>query len=145
MIARMDAAEIRRLGPTDADLVIAAGDAVFDHAPDPGWTAAALADPGQVIVGAIAGGGLVGFAAGAVVRQPDKPPALYINELGVAEARHRRGIGTAILHGAAAAARGLGCAEMFVMTEADDARANAFYAAFPSAAAEAARVWIVPL
>ncbi len=66
----MDGIEIRRLGPDDASLVVAAGAAVFDAVPDPGWTAAALADPAQVIVGALADGALAGFAAGAIVRQP---------------------------------------------------------------------------
>jgi len=75
----------------------------------------------------------------------DKPPALYVNEVGVADAWHRRGIGTAIMARLAEVARGLGCAEMFVMAEADDARANAFYASLPGGGPVDAHVWIVTL
>jgi hypothetical protein len=39
----MDAIELRRLGPSDADLVIAAGDALSHAAPDHGSALAALA------------------------------------------------------------------------------------------------------
>ncbi|MFN6978382.1 MAG: hypothetical protein ACK4OP_09680, partial [Gemmobacter sp.] len=86
----MNGIVIRRLIPADGDLVLSAGDDLFDEPPRPDWTAAALADPAQRIMGAVAGRRLIGFAAGAVVRQPDKPPAFYLNEIGVAEGFRRR-------------------------------------------------------
>ena len=141
----MDETEFRRLGPDDADLVVAAGDTLFDDPPRADWTAAALADPATYIVGAVRGGALVAFAAGAILRQPDKPPAFYVNELGVIDALHRRGIGTDLLRATMRVARKAGCATMLVTAEEDDPRARAFYGAARGREDAVGVVYIWPL
>ncbi len=125
----MDETEFRRLGPQDADLVVTAGDALFDDPPRADWTAAALADPGNWIIGGVRHGALVAFAAGAILRQPDKPPTFYINELGVIAPLHRRGIGMGLLRATMRLARKAGGSTIFVLAEEDDPRARAFYRA----------------
>jgi aminoglycoside 6'-N-acetyltransferase I len=122
------ALSVRRLGPADAGLVVAAGDEVFDHAPEPVRTAAFLSAPLHHMVGAIAGDRLVGFVSAVEYLHPDKPRALWINEVAVAEGYRRRGIARAMLAEALVLARGLGCAEAWVATEPGNAAARALYA-----------------
>jgi hypothetical protein len=61
---------------------------------------------------------------------PDKPhPELWINEIGVAATRRGRGLGTRLLRAVFAEARGLGCAEAWVLTDRANTAAMRLYAA----------------
>ena len=124
----MDAIEIRRLGLLDADLVLSVRDGVFDGPVRPDQVARKLTAPGQVLVGAIAEEGLVGMASGAVVLMPDKAPSFYLDEIGVHRDWRRRGIGMALGRAVLEEARALGCAGVWLATEADNAPARALYA-----------------
>ena len=70
---------------------------------------------------------MVGFASGTVLLHPDKQPSLFINELGTAEGWRRRGIGVALVAAIREEARGMGCAEAWLGTEADNEAARATY------------------
>lgn len=136
----MSPAGIRRLGPPDVALVVASGEAVFDHVPDPARTAAFLSAPLHHMIGATLEGRLVGFLSGVEYLHPDKPRAFRINEVGVAEDFRRRGIARAMLAEALALARACGCAEAWVATEPDNGPARALHAGLAEAAGGEAAV-----
>lgn len=113
------------LGPSDAPLL--AGARIFDNPVDPVQAAAFLADPGHLIVVARQEETLVGFVSGAILRHPDKPPALFILELGVEEPARRQGIARALMAEIRALGRKRGCTASWVATEGDNDVAHATY------------------
>jgi ribosomal protein S18 acetylase RimI-like enzyme len=123
----MDPITIRRLGPEDEALVLAAPDDIFDNPPDPSQTRAFLASGMNLLFAAFDGGRMVGFSSGTVLLHPDKPPSLFVNELGTAEGWRRRGIGTALTRRMVEAAREMGCEGIWLGTEVDNAAARATY------------------
>ena len=117
------------LGADDlAVLDCVAGD-VFDQAVDPRWWAQFLADPRHHLAVALEEGLVVGFASAVCYVHPDKPPQLFINEVGVAPTHQRRGAARRLLELLLAKARVLGCSEAWVLTDEDNAAARAAYAA----------------
>ncbi len=66
---------------------------VFDHAVKPSFLEAFLGDPRHVMFLAVDDGVVVGMASGVEYFHPDKPPQLWINEVGVAPTHRRQGIG----------------------------------------------------
>lgn len=118
----VDEREARHLASIDAE--------VFDGPIQPESLAAFIADPRHVLVIAVDGGRTVGMATGVEIFQPDKAPQLFINELGVAPAYRRRGIGRRLLAMLCEAARARGCASAWVGTEPDNVAANALYRSF---------------
>lgn len=123
------AADIRILGPDDGAVLQRVAEDVFDDPVDARWSAEFLADPRHHLAVAIADGVVVGMASGVRYVHPDKPPELWINEVGVASSHHRRGIGKGLLDALFARARELGCGEAWVLTETDNAAARGLYAA----------------
>jgi ribosomal protein S18 acetylase RimI-like enzyme len=123
--------DIRLATPGDLDLVLAAD--VFDGPAQAvevvRFLGAGTADPRNILVVAGMGGQVVGFASGTVLDHPDKPRALYIQELGVNEAAQRQGIGRSLLAAIRAEGRARGCRVTWVLTEDDNAPARAIYAA----------------
>ncbi|MEM8789509.1 MAG: GNAT family N-acetyltransferase [Pseudomonadota bacterium] len=102
---------------------------VFDDDIDRADLARYLADPAQALIVAMANDVVVGQIKTILHRHPEKPPTLFVEELGVAPTHRRRGLGTALLHAAEAIARARGCTEIWLATEPDNAAANAVYAA----------------
>src|SRR6476620_10348854 len=84
--------EIKRIGRGDAGLFDRVADDVFDAAIDYRRLLAYLAEPGHLMIVALRSGQVIGQVAAVVHRHPDKPTELYIDEVGVAPAFHRRGI-----------------------------------------------------
>lgn len=120
---------IVRVGPDEARLLDRVAEDVFDEAIAPPRVAAYLAQPGHLMVVAVAGGGeVVGQARGIVHRHPDLPTELYIDNLGVTPARRREGLATRMLDELVAWGRELGCEEAWVGTETDNDAARALYA-----------------
>ena len=111
--------EIKALGPEDLGLLLGVEAGLFDHAVDPGQAQAFLDSPLHEIVLALEGGRAVAFASGTVLLHPDKPPALFVNELGTREGHRRRGHGRAVLRALIDRARG--CVGVWLGTEPDNA------------------------
>jgi ribosomal protein S18 acetylase RimI-like enzyme len=121
--------EIRLLGQHDAAVLERVADDVFDHAIDARWTREFFDDDRHHIVVALDGDLVVGFASAVHYVHPDKPPELWINEVGVAPSHHRRGIGKQIMAAILAHGRSLGCREAWVGTEESNLAARALYGA----------------
>jgi ribosomal protein S18 acetylase RimI-like enzyme len=102
---------------------------VFDEPIDPRRSAAFLADPRHHIAVAVDSGVVVGFASAVRYVNPDKPPELWINEVGVAPTHRRRGCGRKMLRALLSLGRRLGCAEAWVLTEPGNRAAQNLYRA----------------
>jgi ribosomal protein S18 acetylase RimI-like enzyme len=118
---------IVHVGPAEAGLLDRVAEDVFDAPIDPARLAAYVAEPGHLMVVAVADGEVVGQARGMVHRHPDKPTELYIDNLGVTPARRREGVATRMLDELVAWGRELGCEEAWVGTEIDNEAARALY------------------
>jgi aminoglycoside 6'-N-acetyltransferase I len=121
--------EVRLLGPADASVLECVADGVFDHDVDPTLAAEFLADPRHCLCVAIVDGVVAGMASGVRYVHPDKPSELWINEVGVAPAFHRQGLGKRIMAELLAHARREGCREAWVLTDDDNSAARALYRA----------------
>lgn len=120
---------IRVLGRGDAHLLddVAAG--VFDEPIDPRWRDQFFADPRHHIAIALLEGRVVGMATGVHYVHPDKPPELWVNEVGVAPPQQRQGIGLRLLRALFEHGRSLGCEDAWLGTEPDNTAARRLYAA----------------
>ncbi len=123
---------IRPVEPRDAAMVLAAD--VFDG---PARTAAVTAflrsaddpNPHNILMLAELAGRAVGFASATVLDHPDKPRALYVQELGVNEEARRKGIARALLSAIREEGRQRGCTATWVLTQAENAAARSVFAA----------------
>src|SRR5713226_10560378 len=87
-----------------------------------------LSDPRHHIAVAIDDGVVVGFASAVLYVHPDKPrPELWINEVGVAETHHRRGIAGKLLNALLDVGRDADCVEAWVLTDRSNEAAMALY------------------
>jgi aminoglycoside 6'-N-acetyltransferase I len=91
------------------------------------WARAFLEDARHHLVVAIDDGVVVGMASAVDYVHPDKAPQLWINEVGVAPAYQRRGIGRLLLDALLAHGRTLGCTEAWLGTEEDNLPARRLY------------------
>jgi GNAT superfamily N-acetyltransferase len=120
---------IRILGPDDGVVLQHVAPDVFDNPIDARWSAEFLADPRHHLVVAIEDGLVVAMATALHYIHPDKPPELWVNEVGVAPTHQGRGIGRQTLAALLAHAKTLGCQEAWVLTSTDNAAARRMYAA----------------
>jgi len=110
--------EIRILAAGDAAVLENVAADVFDRGVDAARTAEFLADPRHHLAVAIDEAGVVvGFASAVHYIHPDKPPELWINEVGVAASHRDRGVGKRLLAALFERARTLGCGEAWVLTD----------------------------
>jgi len=119
--------EIRRVGPQDKGLFERVAEGVFDEPIDGARLAAYLAAPGHLMLVAVRAGEVVAQVAAVIHRHPDKVTELYIDEVGVAPALHRRGIARAMLDEMLSLGKSLGCDEAWVGTEPDNVAARGLY------------------
>lgn len=120
--------EVRLASPGDADALVRAGDTVFDHAVERTWVADFFSNRDHALVIALHGGEVVGMASGIAYAHPDKPRELFVNEVGVAEAFHRHGIGARLMRALLERGRELGCTQAWVATEDGNVAARGLYA-----------------
>lgn len=121
---------IRRITPANAGLLSHVSEDVFDDAISMARLSDYLQAPGHALFVAVAEGVVIGQARGIVHRQPDLPTELYIDNLGVTPAHQRRGVGAQLVRALIAWGRKEeSCETVWVVTEADNATARAFYAA----------------
>ena len=122
------AIEIKLLGRQDAGVLAHIAPDVFDDQIDVGRANEFLADPRHHLAVAVEDGIVVGFVSAVHYVHPAKPrPELWINEVGVAATHRRRGLGTRLLRSVLAVARGLGCAEAWVLTDRANSAAMRLY------------------
>lgn len=119
---------VRLLRAGEEALLARAAPGVFDDAVRPGLTREFLADPRHHIVVALDGDAAVGFVSAVHYVHPDKPPELWINEVGVADTHRKRGIAKKMMRTMLAHGRTLGCKVAWVLTDTDNEAARALYA-----------------
>jgi ribosomal protein S18 acetylase RimI-like enzyme len=118
---------IRNLGTGDSAVLDNVADGVFDNAVDPRWTAGFLADSRHHLP--VAGGQVVGMASAVHYVHPDKPPELWINEVGVAPTHRRLGISRRLVDALFERGRSMGCRQTWVATESSNVPAQQLYGA----------------
>lgn len=119
--------EIRCLGPQDIDCLAAVEPGLFDNPVDPAQARAFLGDPRHLIAVALEAGRPTAFASGTVLLHPDKPPSLFVNEVGTRDSHRRRGLARACLSALIEAGRARGCKGAWLGTEPGNAPARALY------------------
>ncbi len=112
--------------PATAHLFDHPHDDVFDRPLDADLLSSYLADPRLHIVVAMDGTQLIGMCSGMHYHHPDKPPQMWINELGVADPWRRQGLATRLVAALSALARTLDCTEIWVVADPTD-MAEGFY------------------
>ena len=101
---------------------------VFDNALEPRLVAEFLGDGRHHLAVALEQGQVVGFASAVHYVHPDKPPELWINEVGVAPSHQGLGIGKAVIRTLLEHGKRLGCREAWVLTERSNQAAMRLYA-----------------
>jgi GNAT superfamily N-acetyltransferase len=117
--------EIRLLVPGDEHLAEQACVLYTTGAVEP---TAFLGAPGTALIVAVDDDHVVGCAYGHELVHPDGERTMLLYSLDVAEPSRREGIGTQLVVAFTEHARGLGCTEVWVLTEHDNAAALATYA-----------------
>jgi ribosomal protein S18 acetylase RimI-like enzyme len=123
----MDDITIRQLTGADLDLLIAVPEGLFDLPVDPVQAKAFLDDPLHEIVLAYDGDLAVGMVTGTVLYHPDKPPSMFVNEVGTRDGWLRRGIATTLTNRLIDIARARGCEGIWLGTEPDNTEALGLY------------------
>jgi len=123
-----DEIQLRRVGPQDLALLLAAPDGIFDFPINPAQAAAFLSDPlHEMVLAQSADGVVLGMASASIMLHPDKPPAGFVNEVAVADAHLRQGIAQAICANFFAILRARGCKGIWLATEMDNDAARGLY------------------
>ena len=134
------AIEIRLLQHDEGAVLHHVAPDVFDQPVDPRWSAEFFADPRHHIVVACDGPLVVGFASAVHYVHPDKPPELWINEVGVALPYQRQGLGSGLLSALLSHGASLGCVQAWVLTEPGNEPAQRLYRGVGGRAADEATV-----
>lgn len=121
-------ADVRLLGPDDETVLHSIAPGVFDGAVRPELAREFLADARHQIVVAIDHDVVVGMVTAIHYVHPDKPSALWIDEVGVGTGYRRRGLARRMLERMLERGRELGCGEAWVLTDAENSAANRLYA-----------------
>jgi len=119
--------QIRLLGADDLTVLERVADGVFDGPVEVDLAAEFLADPRHHIAVAIDDGVVVGMASAVHYIHPDKPPELWISEVGVADSHVRQGVATQLIRALFAAGRRVGCREAWVLTDHSNGPARRLY------------------
>ncbi len=118
---------IQTLSLNDFPLLLHPADGVFDNPVDEAFAREFLADPRHHIVVAVSEGIVIGFASAVHYIHPDKPPELWINEVGVAPTHQGQGIGKTIMNELLRLGKQLGCVNAWVLTDRNNEAANRLY------------------
>ena len=138
--------EVRLLQSGDRAVLDRVAPGVFDGPIVPGWRDEFFDDARHHLVVALDGGVVVGFVSAVHYVHPDKPPELWIDEVGVAPSHHQRGIGRRLLDRMLEHGADLGCVQAWVLTGTDNTAAQRLYTASGGrAAAELSVMFEFPL
>ena len=135
---------VRVLTSSEAHVLSNVAPDVFDGPVDPRYTAEFFADPRHHLAVALEGELVVGMASGVHYLHPDKPPELFINEVGVSPQWQGQGLGRQMLDALIVHARTLGCVTAWVLTEEENTVARRLYSAV-GGLEEGVRIFVVPL
>jgi GNAT superfamily N-acetyltransferase len=116
------------LGRGDDEVLTRVAAGVFDHPISADLREQFLGDPRHHMAVALDSDVVVGMASGVHYVHPDKPPELWINEVGVAPLHRGQGIATRLLEALLDVGRQCGCREAWVLTERDNSPAMRLYA-----------------
>src|SRR5512134_213701 len=89
---------IKILSSSDLSQLMNVANDVFDNPVDEKFAREFLEDPRHHIVVALSDGTIIGFVSAVHYIHPDKPPELFINEVGVAPAHQNKGVGKAVMN-----------------------------------------------
>jgi aminoglycoside 6'-N-acetyltransferase I len=117
------------LGPDDVGVLDRVAQGVFDNPIDARWAAEFFQDPRHHLAVAVDHDEVVGMASAVHYVHPDKPPELWINEVGVAPSYQGQGIGRRLMQALFERGRELGCTEAWLGTERTNAAARRMYLA----------------
>lgn len=109
------------------NLSLLEGTTVFGNPVDSTQLANFAEDLGHEMVFAWTGARVVGFASGAVLLHPDKPPEFFINEVGVEEDMRQQGLATTLVKMLHRIAWDKGCQGVWLATETDNTAARGLY------------------
>ena len=123
----MDGITHFRLGPDDLERLLSVEEGLFDAAFIPEQAATFLNDPLHEIVLAYDGDSAVGMVTGMIMFHPDKPPAMFVCELGTRDSHLCRGIATGLMETIISIARERGCKGIWLGTEDDNEPALGLY------------------
>jgi aminoglycoside 6'-N-acetyltransferase I len=121
------AIEIKILQRGDDGILMNVAADVFDNRINPELTREFLEDPRHHIAVAIDDGLVIGFASAVHYIHPDKPPELWVNEVGLAPTHRRRGLGKAVLKALFEVGRAHNCTVAWVLTDRSNVSAMALY------------------
>ena len=118
---------IKILTSSGLHLLLNSADDVFDNPVDESFAREFLADPRHHIVVALVDSVVVGFVSAIHYVHPDKPPELWINEVGVTESHQGKGIGKAIMNEMLKLGKRFNCVNAWVLTDKSNVAANGLY------------------
>jgi ribosomal protein S18 acetylase RimI-like enzyme len=121
------AVEIKVLQCGDENMLRNVAAEVFDKPINEEFAREFLQDPRHHIAVAIDDGLIVGFASAVHHIHPDKPPELWINEIGFAPTHRRRGLGKAVLRALFEVGQAHRCQAAWVLTDRSNVAASALY------------------
>lgn len=121
--------EIRLLTQGDEPMLEHVADDVFDNPVETKWTQQFFAQSNHHIVVAIDDGVVVGMTTAVDYVHPDKPPQLWINEVGVATSHRGRGIAKQMVARMLDLGRELECTEAWLGAEETNEPARRVYTA----------------
>jgi ribosomal protein S18 acetylase RimI-like enzyme len=105
---------------------------VFDEAIDHNYLSSYLSEANHHMMVAINAGEVVGQIRSVIHKHPDRPPELYIDNLGVTPTLQRQGIATQLLDAMLGLGKTLGCEEAWLATESNNNQAKGFYESYKS-------------
>jgi ribosomal protein S18 acetylase RimI-like enzyme len=104
---------------------------VFDYEINPQYLEAFLGDPRHIMYLVLDNKVVVGMASAVEYFDPDKPPQLWINEVGVALNHRKQGIGRQLVQKLVASAKDRGCIYAWLGTDAENIAAQACFSSVP--------------
>jgi ribosomal protein S18 acetylase RimI-like enzyme len=120
--------EVRLLSSAESAVLERVDPDVFDRPVRLDLAAQYLANPSNLLAVAIQAGLVVGMASAMAYVHPDKPLALFINEVGVSDRYQGQGLGKRLMSTLLEQGRLMGCTEAWVATEGNNKAARALYA-----------------
>jgi ribosomal protein S18 acetylase RimI-like enzyme len=119
--------EIVLLCNANAELLKNIAPEVFDDEINLQYLGAFLGDPRHIMYLAVDNKVVVGMASAVEYFHPDKPPQLWINEVGVALSHRKQGIGRKLVQVLVTAAKDRGCIYAWLGTDMENVAAQACF------------------